>query len=39
MLSNVDFPDPEEPIMATISPSATLKLIPFKTFKVLLPIE
>jgi hypothetical protein len=31
ILSSVDFPDPEDPMIATNSPSSTLKLIPFRT--------
>jgi hypothetical protein len=34
----VDFPEPEDPIIATNSPSLTLKLIPFKTCKEFFPI-
>lgn len=31
MLSNVDFPDPEEPMIETNSPLSMLRLIPFST--------
>jgi hypothetical protein len=31
MFKSVDFPEPEDPIIATISPSFTWQLRPFKT--------
>lgn len=37
MFNNVDFPEPEEPIIDTNSPDFIVKSIPFKTGKDVLP--